>query len=146
MKLAAFHTQLKPQAFQPRPGLQQSEALIFRLFLLCRKYHVIQVWEEMKMKHDCLCQKLSPAHHQKLSPAHHQHDVCSCAALPPRSSSRGELCIFSKHYREMKRLMEQEKPMPTSKSVTATAPLQSFRQRIVYLHPSPQLPGESTLF
>ena len=46
----------------------------------------------------------------------------------------------------MKRLMEQEKPLSTAKSVTAAAPLQSFRQQIVYLHPSPQLPGESTLF
>lgn len=83
VKLAPFHTQPKPHSrLQQRPSF-------FLLLLLCRKYRVIPHWEEMKVEHGCLCQELSPAHHQ--------HDMGSCTALPPWSSSlKGRAVRFLK--------------------------------------------------
>ena len=89
---------------------------------------------------------------QKLSPVHHQHDASSRAALPSRlhlpprpSSSRGTLCAFSEHHREMKRSTGQEKPVSTAKSVTAAAPFQSFRQQTVFALFPTILWGEHTI-
>lgn len=63
MKLAAFHTQPKPH-----PELQQAEAFTFHLLLLCRKYHVIQMWKETKSETWLLASEavLCPAWHGQL--------------------------------------------------------------------------------